>query len=195
MGEWVIPPYGRDMFTRLLQYVSELPHPPVIFEVGSTRKKGNIAGDGYSTPLFAYIANEYGGEFYSIDIDPEATLVSTEILIEYKMLTDKVHLITSDVIGYIKDSWKPLGRRIDILYLDGWEWIDPDKEASAFSHFIVLRLLEPLLNPTAIVSIDDVSSDGGVVTGKGEIVIPYLLGKGYEIEWGGCACSLSRSKQ
>lgn len=194
--EWVMPPFGRDAFKKIMQHVKLLTYPPVILEIGTTRKEGNIVGDGYSTPFFAYLANTCEGEFYSIDIDPEAIRVSTKILSEYNLLTDKIHLICGDAIGYIAGTWRPqINKKLDVLYLDGWDWVAPHTEDSSLQHFLALRLLESCLQENAIVAIDDVvQGEDGKLIGKGDIVVPYLLGKGYCVIDGGYACALSKVK-
>lgn len=178
------PPFGRvEGFTRAMELL-DLRKKPVIVEVGTTRRVGNWLADGYSTPLFAWYVARYGGELYSVDIEPEAANLCTEIINEFDIPTESTFLVTDDGIGFLKKFEK----KIDFLYLDGWDYSLFDTEQafderleSEQAHLECFLAAEPSLAQGAIVLIDDILETRSWL-GKGRRLIPYLIARRYHMD-------------
>lgn len=186
------PPTGRK---ELLKVLDMLPPDPVIVEVGMTRQEGNWQGDGYSTPLFAWYVEKNGGKFYSVDIDPEAVMISKKIMSYYGIEGKNTFLICADAFSFFSNS--PV-RKIDCLYLDVWDYIG-DQEAkndSAKKHLELFKMIYDgfCLSPNALVVIDDVFNQD-TFEGKGKFVVPYMIDLGYEIVEKGYQIILRKSVQ
>lgn len=178
------PPFGRVQgFTRAMELLDKKDN-PVIVEVGTTRRRDNWLADGYSTPLFAWYVARYGGEFYSVDISPDAAKLSGELLDEFEIPGENTHLVTEDGIGFMNGLTKP----VDMIYLDGWDYSLYDTEqafderlASEQAHLECFLAAEPHLAPGAIVIIDDVLETRSWM-GKGRRLIPYLIARRYHMD-------------
>ncbi len=178
------PPFGRVQgFSRALELLDRVKN-PVIVEVGTTRRRGNWLADGYSTPLFAWYVTRYGGELYSVDIAPEAADLCGEILSEFDIPMDNVHLVTGDGIEFMHTLEKP----VNLLYLDGWDYSMFDTEeafderlASEQAHLECYLAAEPHVAKGGIVLVDDVFETRSWL-GKGRRLIPYLIARRYHMD-------------
>ena len=191
---FVLPPYGRKESFNLVKEIitSDEYNKPVIVEIGMTRTTGNWLGDGYSTPFFAYLVNVCLGELYSIDIDPDVRNTCKSILSEYGLDTDRVHLIVEDGISFLERWHDNMKKKIDLLYLDGWDYIEgPQAIISEEAHLKAFQTIENELSSKALVLIDDVY-DTVTFKGKGRLVIPYLLQKDYKPLYLGYQCLFSK---
>lgn len=141
----------------------------VYVEIGCVRE-WNDMGAGYSTPFFAAIAKETKSEFVSIDSDVEHINIARLILNKYDL---RATFHTQDGIEFLQNYKKP----IDFLYLDAWDYYGDTKPISAQKH--LQAYLAANLAPRALVLIDDVLNES-TYEGKGELLIPELLQRGYK---------------
>ena len=84
-------------------------------------------------------------------------------------------------------------KKIDLLYLDAWD-VTPG-EQYAQNHLTAFMVAEPNLNDKHIILIDDTdiawsdthgfSIDNKALAGKGELLVPVLLERGYKLQWEG----------
>lgn len=196
MNAFILPPYGRKESFNLIRDIllsDEFSH-PVIVEIGMTRNIGNWLGDGYSTPFFSYLANMRMGELYSIDIDPGVRITCKAILDKYGLYTDRTHLIVEDGISCLTKWHDAVGKPIDLLYLDGLDYSEgPQATVSEEFHLRAFRVIENDLSPRALILIDDVY-DTTTFKGKGRLVIPYIMERGYKPLYLGYQCLFSRSE-
>lgn len=152
---------------------------PLIVETGCARKEDNYDGDGQSSLLFDKYINEYGGEFFTVDISEE----SVDYCVS-KMTSPNSHVILSDSITYLKQLNKQLldqNRKIDFLYLDSF---DAPKDSpdiitiSALHHLYELITIMPSLKPDALIGVDDNWNDYieglQILEGKGKIIFDYM---------------------
>ena len=181
------PKYGRKLTMDIVADSLSHIHCPVILEIGMTRIKDNWLHDGYSTIFFSWIVNQYNGELYSIDINPNAIETCRQILEEHELFSDNVHLINQDALNYL-DTFD---KKINVLYLDGWDYTVTDPRArtvedphinhiSETSHLVSLQKVEHLLVPGSMIIVDDVLNNS-TFYGKGKLVIPYMIENGYEL--------------
>ena len=115
--------------------------------------------------------SDFGGDFYSVDIDPIAVVVSTMVCTrDYPQAMDKVNIIESDSVSFLESFDKP----IDVLYLD-----------SANDANLILQEAKAALcnlHSESIILIDDCFNKGDYNVEKGDLVIPFLEENGWVME-------------
>ena len=69
-------------FSKIFNYLDNLPDPIIIVETGCLRMKDNFSGDGQSTLLFDKYTQSRGkgSKVYTVDINPGATKICSEIV-------------------------------------------------------------------------------------------------------------------
>jgi hypothetical protein len=168
----------------------------VMVEIGSTRREltrrcidyydnsikleskdaPSCCQDGHSTYFWA----RTGIEVHTVDIDEHCI---TQIENEYKYhiqepIPDNLHIhIPQDGIEFLKN----FSKKIDFLYLDGW-----DKGAYEYAerHLEAFLVAQDKLADLHIISIDDTDFDTESA-GKDRLLTPHLLENGYiKVLWG-----------
>ena len=167
-------PLRSPTFNALFSLMSEMKPPLTIVETGTIRNhlESYAQGDGHSTLQFAKYVNNFGGEFYSVDIDPIAVVVSTMVCTrDYPQAMNKVNIIESDSVAFLESFEEP----IDVLYLDS------DNDANLILNEAKAAL--PHLHPESIILIDDCFEVGVEEEPfKGKLVIPFLEENGWIME-------------
>lgn len=162
---------GFDLIFDYLQKVDK----PLIVETGCARVENNYAGDGQSSLLFDEYVNEYGGNFYTVDISEESVYFCRS-----KMKSERSFVIQEDSITYLKLLNKQLlaeNKKIDFLYLDSFDAPRDDPEVlfnSAKHHLYELMTILPSLKEGALIGIDDNWVENGKFDGKGKFVLDYM---------------------
>lgn len=147
-----------------------------IVETGTARYGlKNCSGDGCSTALFADWAKDHDAELFSVDIDPEAILESSEAV---EPINDAVQFFTQDSISFLRDFGKP----IDFLYLDSYDFDFKNPRPSQIHHLNEIKAVMPFLHENTIIMIDDCDLPHG---GKGKFVIRFLVSNGWKIAMSG----------
>jgi len=168
-------PLRSPTFNALFSLMSEMEAPLTIVETGTIRNhlEHYATGDGHSTLQFTKYVHDFGGEFYSVDIDSIAVVVSTMVCTkEYPSAMDNVHIIESDSVAFLESFEKP----IDVLYLD-----------SANDAELILNEAKAgicHLHEESIILIDDcfIAEEKQIdKIEKGDLVIPYLQENGWEM--------------
>jgi len=161
---------------------------PIIVEIGSMRGpcvhpideyNHDCCNDGHSSLLLARAAKE----FHTVDITLESSKLTLKEL--------KKHNLYKQSFVYNGDGIKFLSnfdKKIDLLYLDAW---DVELQYHAEKHLEAFLIAESKLSDNAIVLIDDTDigfsyekgfhNDEEALGGKGKLIIPYLLDKGYKL--------------
>jgi len=128
-------------------------------------------GDGHSTLRFAEYISRFGGELYSVDIDPMAVMISKTLCTkEFPLIADEVHIIESDSVAFLEAFDEP----IDVLYLD-----------SANDAELILNEAKAgirNLHEESIILIDDCFNENKYHVEKGSLVIPFLEENGWIME-------------
>lgn len=165
-------------FDLIFDYLKQIEN-PLIVETGCARQEDNYSGDGQSSLLFDKYVNQYGGEFYTVDIAEE----SVDYCIS-KMTSSNSHVILDDSITYLKQlntQLKDQNRKIDFLYLDSFD-APKDKPdvlfMSALHHLYEFTTIIPSLKPGTLVGVDD-NWYGDVngqksIDGKGKFIFDYM---------------------
>jgi len=161
---------------------------PVIVETGTYREENNFEGDGCSTLLFDAYVDCFGGELYSVDIDPKACELA-------RNATKHAQVYQSDSVAWLGTFKK----EIDLLYLDSYNipngnWALDGEPAG--HHLKELFAAHYCLLPETLVVVDDNimvphPDDGRLIRlGKGRLIYEMLeaLGKKpvfdlYQIGW------------
>ena len=160
--------------------------PALIVETGSMRFRGNWAGDGQSTVLWNSFALNYDCEVHTVDLAPEAAVLVREDC------GPSVHAHTGDSVAFLHQrAIVPNPQKIDLLYLDSFDFDPADPFPSAFHHIKELIAVRPCLGKGSIVAIDDnLLLPDGSYTGKGYLAMQWFdhlgikcLHQGYQYIW------------
>ncbi|MEK7339953.1 MAG: class I SAM-dependent methyltransferase [Candidatus Rhabdochlamydia sp.] len=143
-----------------------------IVETGTSRFGGtNCAGDGCSSLIFTDYINNYGGKFYSVDIDKQALLnAQRDLKPDFK----NAYFICSDSIKFLHN----FSEQIDFLYLDSYDFEVTNPLASQKHHLLEVQAAYPKLHKNSVIMIDDCMLPRG---GKGKLAIDFLIKKGWKI--------------
>lgn len=171
-------PVGNERYATMKVALELLDHlqPKILVETGTARcgnkNYGTVEfiGDGGSTIIFGEWAKKNNSLFYSVDISQSAIDNAGDALGN----NDHVRLICSDSIQFLAN----FGQSIDFLYLDSYDFQAANPLPSQTHHLKEIIAAYPYLKTGTIVMIDDCDLPKG---GKGALVIPYLLKKGWTI--------------
>ena len=149
---------------------------PLIVETGCARQENNYEGDGMSTLIFNELS-KIKGEFWSVDINPDN--------IEFaKKNCDNSNLVCSDSIAFLyqkNKEWLQTGRKIDLLYLDSYDFDMSNPHPSSLHHILELTAIIPSLRKGTMICVDDNFGD----IGKGGYVNQFMLALGKEKVYNG----------
>jgi hypothetical protein len=127
--------------------------------------------DGQSTFLFQEFVKYYNGIVEAVDISSEACEIA------------KTHLDSAYVKVFNDDSLNFLSTisldNVSLIHLDSYDikWSRP--QASAEHHLAEFKVIENKIKKGTILLIDDNTRKlDGTVTGKGMLVVEYLMSKG-----------------
>ena len=121
-----------------------------IVETGCMRADhGQLAlgDDGASTYIFDDFINYYDGEVASVDINPD------NVAHAQKMVSSKTQVYCSDSVEFL---WNiPQKRKIDLLYLDSFDFEPEDPIPSQKHHLKELTAVMKNLRKGSIIMVDD----------------------------------------
>ena len=166
---------------------------PLIIETGCIRPgdqpwssiENSFKDDGMSTIIFDRYINDFGGEFYAVDLTPEH--------VEYaqSMVSDKTQIICDDSVHFLWEATKQLkedNQFIDVLYLDSFDWIPGNESASMAHHIKELACIISRMKPGGLVAVDDNYIKDGVLVGKGVYVYELMESIGATVLHKGVQC-------
>jgi len=150
----------------------------VIVETGTARGGiDNCAGDGCSTIIFSEWAKDNDADFYSVDIDADAVEKAKNAI---KLFYGRANFTVSDSVQFLKD-FKQYNKKIDFLYLDSMDVDVNNPLPSQEHHLKEIEAAYPYLHEKSAVMIDDcIEPDQGCKSGKGKLVLLFLLDKGWK---------------
>lgn len=121
----------------------------MIVETGTARIKGNWEGDGQSTLIWDWLAEELGSiEVVSIDITPENIAAA-------ESQTKNVHYMLGDSVKTLAEFNDSAISRMSLLYLDSFDWDESLNLESPFHHLCELAVLWAKLPSGCMVAVDD----------------------------------------
>ncbi|MCG3165563.1 MAG: hypothetical protein POELPBGB_01331 [Bacteroidia bacterium] len=174
---FITPPrqFGRyESFKNLFSevYKTFTFSPLIIVETGTARSYEGKDGDGWSTVAFGWWAKRTNSKVFSIDISDQNINVSKNLADFY---SKHITWVNNDSI----ETLNGFNASIDVLYLDSYDSY-PGQERLAQEHQLTeIKSALPHLHEKSLVLLDDIGDD--LKGGKGELSIPYLKNKGFEI--------------
>jgi hypothetical protein len=186
-AEWFSKAYGARLgmrsttFREAIERLCDTTGPErTIVETGCVRERNDYSA-GYSTVVFAELAERYGGRIFTVDLSAQNMALCRRVTKRWSKL---VSYNVGDSIAYLR-AWgdgEGAGRRIDLLYLDSWDYPvapgeDADREASQRHCLGELEAALPFLGPESVVLIDDGDLPGG---GKPRLAKERLAELGWE---------------
>ena len=177
-------------FAMMLNHIMPI-HEPLVVETGCARQENNFEGDGMSTTIFDTFIDYHGGEFYSVDINPDNIRFATAT-------TKKANLTCSDSVKFLYNQakiWTAQNRKIDLLYLDSFDFDLNNPHPSSLHHIFELAAIMPCLREGTMICVDDNpecqdSAGNPIEMGKGLYIKQFmdLIGKeriytGYQWVW------------
>lgn len=159
---------------------------PTILEVGMMRSDEQAESDGHSTKVFADFIrkNPLGGNLISIDVYGPAITYCTTALTKSELMSDQISLVCANANEFISNKEiRAINKielsKIDLLYMDGWDYSGSveSKKASEDETLKFILSAEKLLSDTSLILFDDVYNE--TWDGKGKKAIPYLLSNGW----------------
>lgn len=153
-------------------------------ETGTARAGAqNFIGEGGSTIIFGDWATQNDAKRYSVDISPEAVFKARNAVRNY---VNHVEIVWVDSILFLANFNQP----IDFLYLDSYDFDFNNPFPSQHHHLLEIEAAYPQLHENSIVMIDDCGLPYG---GKGKLIIPYLLERGWKIVFNGYQVILTQA--
>jgi hypothetical protein len=156
----------------------------IIVETGCMRGDHGefcFGDDGCSTFIFDEFINKNGGEFYSVDINPNNTAYAKS------KTSEKTNIFTNDSVSFL---WN-FKSKIDFLYLDSYDIDKENPHPSQLHHLKELCAIIKNLKSNSIICVDDHDAflTNGKI-GKGTYVKDFMenikakkLYEGYQIIW------------
>jgi hypothetical protein len=180
------PPFGRrDNFLWTLRQLLRLrPRGACIVETGTLRSDAHRDGDGWSTVAWGWYCLGTGGRVFTVDIDAGAIEVCRRMTAPYSQV---IEYVTRDSVEFLRE-WRVRDRgEIDLVYLDSLDYFGHLQEKSEAHHLAEAEAALPHLSAACLILIDDTSLAGASpeegFRGKGARAVPYLLERGFRLEW------------
>ena len=154
------------------------------------RSLDNYIGDGQSSLLFDAYINEYGGEFYTVDISKESVDFCRSKVSEKSVVTqdDSIKFLKRLNSKFIEEN-----KKIDFLYLDSFDAPRDNPNVlfqSSLHHLYEFMTILPSLKSGTLVVVDDCWFENGNLSGKGTMIWDYMskievipCHVGYQIGW------------
>lgn len=180
-------------FVQMISHIEENNHLCNLVETGTARIKGNWSGDGQSTLIWDWLAEQTRLSVTSIDLSAEnAAVAAAQTKHVNYIVEDSVSaLIRLSMIDEIwcKQKNKVIGSLSNtvLLYLDSFDWNPSLHFESAFHHLAELTAVWNKLPSGCMIVVDDRHND---TEGK-HVLVEKLMSKfnikpifsGYQIGW------------
>lgn len=156
---------------------------PVIIETGTIRAEEDWGGAGFFTYLAGCYLSHHGGSLDSVDITPQHCAFARTWTEQFGT---HVRIHEQNSLSFLKAFNRP----IDVLYLDSLDTTEPNHAQHALAEF---QAAERMLHEDTIVCVDDSPWNAGAYVGKGALVVPYLLERGWKILYAGYQVLMSKT--
>lgn len=146
---------------------------PAVVETGCQRADDDY-GAGMSTTVFGRFLQAHGGRLTSLDLTPAHA----------QLARDRARGLPVEVVETDSRPWLAAysGPPLALAYLDSHDMHLPGHAECCLEE---ARLVAPRLAPGGAVLVDDTWLDGGRWRGKGALAVPWLLSRGFRLEWHG----------
>jgi hypothetical protein len=163
---------------------------PCVIEIGTTRE--DVPGQG-STRKIALCCKEHKLDFITIDMDPNNTLLASEMFAELSC----THFQAVSMKG--EDFLRAYQGELDFVFLDAYDFDhgghseirqsryekflgSPIDEAQCHQmHLDCAKTVQLKLSKQGLVCVDDTWLEDGNWVAKGTLAMPYLLANGFEL--------------
>ena len=185
------PEFGRrETILKVLRRLHQLhPGPVNLIETGTLRNESDrgCSGDGWSTVAWGWYAQQTGGRCWTVDVEAGAIETCRRKTEPYRQA---IEYVVQDSVAFLRD-WTERNRGpVQLLYLDSLDYHDHLREQSERHHLQEVEALFPSLATPALVLMDDTrpteerDQQGRLqFWGKAALAAPYLLDRGFEVEW------------
>ena len=170
-----------ESFAMMLNHVGNIDN-PLIVETGCARQEDNFEGDGMSTTIFDTFVDYHGGDFYSVDINPENGRFATA-------KSKKANIFCGDSVSFLyyqSQAWMAQNRKIDLLYLDSFDFDMGNPHPSSLHHIFELTAIMPCQKPGTMICVDDnfdTVGKGGYVKEFMNLINKDRIYSGYQWVW------------
>ena len=170
-----------ESFAMMLNHVANIDN-PLIVETGCARQEDNFEGDGMSTTIFDTFVDYHGGDFYSVDINPENVRFAAS-------KSKKANIFCGDSVSFLyyqAQSWIAQNRKIDLLYLDSFDFDMANPHPSSLHHIFELAAIMPCLKQGTMICVDDnfgTIGKGGYVKEFMDLINKQRVYAGYQWVW------------
>jgi predicted O-methyltransferase YrrM len=178
MLERTVAGHRKESFELMLAHLKTIDN-PLIIETGCARCPDNWQGDGMSTVIFDRHINLFGGELHTVDIDPN------NVELARAMVSDRSTIHCADSVAWLWEFNK-FGRKIDLLYLDSFDFDFNDPAPSQQHHLYELTAIVGSLRNGTMIAVDDNFGDRG----KGQLIKKFMehignpmIHNGYQQIW------------
>jgi hypothetical protein len=178
MLDLTVSGHRKESFEKMIAHLKTIDN-PLIVETGCSRQLDNWGGDGMSTVIFDKYINEYGGEFNAVDINLD------NVKMAQSLVSDKTTVHCSDSVSWLW-NFNKLGKKIDLLYLDSFDFDQHNPGPSMCHHLFELTAIRPSLKKGTMIAVDD---NFGYF-GKGMLVKHFMehignpiVHTGYQLIW------------
>ena len=170
-----------ESFAMMINHVAQIDN-PLIVETGCARQEDNFEGDGMSTTIFDTFVDYHGGDFYSVDINPENVRFAAS-------KSKKANIFCGDSVSFLyyqAQSWIAQNRKIDLLYLDSFDFDMNNPHPSSLHHIFELAAIMPCLKQGTMICVDDnfgTIGKGGYVKEFMDLINKQRVYAGYQWVW------------
>lgn len=170
-----------ESFAMMINHVAQIDN-PLIVETGCARQEDNFEGDGMSTTIFDTFVDYHGGDFYSVDINPENVRFAAS-------KSKKANIFCGDSVSFLyyqSQAWQAQNRKIDLLYLDSFDFDMGNPHPSSLHHIFELVSIMPCLKPGTMICVDDnfgTIGKGGYVKEFMDLINKERIYSGYQWVW------------
>ncbi|BCZ84370.1 hypothetical protein PTKU64_80450 [Paraburkholderia terrae] len=168
-------------FDLLLSQLAERFVQPQVVETGCIRAEDDFAGAGFSTYVLGAYLHARGGHLVSVDVDPNHCAFARQWTCCFG---DTVEVCTADSVAWLASSRE----RIDLLYLDSLDANDPHAGEHGLAE---IEAAYPRLHGRSLVACDDTVYQANAFHGKGALVVPWLIERGWRVIYSGHQTVLS----
>jgi hypothetical protein len=162
-------------FDVLLREMGRRFQAPGVVETGTIRASEDWPGAGFFTYLAGAYLQRCGGHLHSVDLSAENCAFAREWT---SVFGETVSIHQGDSVQFLAGFAGP----IDVLYLDSLDTTEPGHAEHALRE---LQVALPRLHQRCVVVVDDTPWRTGAWTGKGALLVPWLLQRGWRIGYAG----------
>jgi ADP-heptose:LPS heptosyltransferase len=156
---------------------------PVVVETGTIRAEDDFGGAGFFTYIAANYLAHSGGTLYSIELNERHCQFSRSWTAVFGSTVKVVH---QDSLSFLS----AFDQLIDVLYLDSLDTTEPNHAQHALHEFLASQ---HLLHDRTLIAIDDSPWHAGAIVGKGAVLVPYLMERGWHVLYAGYQVLLSKT--